>query len=299
MTLSNKADHKRLPKPQLARFSSATTGYVPPKTDSERILHAALCDVLRVDRVSTEHHFFDDLGANSLMMARVCAALRKHQRMANVSMRDIYTNPTIAKLAHHLDSSIQGFVATKPEPFHIPSNLAYYTCGALQAAFYATYTLFGLWALDTGYEWTVAASGALELYARAVLFAAGSFVALTGISILAKWLLIGRFEAGSIPIWSFAYFRFWVVKTMMRTSPAVAFIGTPIYNAYLRLMGAKIGRGVIISSRHGPVCADLLTIGDNTILRKGSGNRSSCESGRMSSAWSHLQVEGRWRPKLV
>src|SRR5205085_1204478 len=54
----------------------------------------------------------------------------------------------------------------------------------------------------------------------------------------------------------------------MRTSPAVAFIGTPIYNAYLRLMGAKIGRGVIISSRHGPVCADLLTIGDNTILRK-------------------------------
>ena len=37
---------------------------------------------------------------------------------------------------------------------------------------------------------------------------------------------------------------------------------------YLRLMGAKIGRGVVISSRHGPVCADLLTIGDNTILRK-------------------------------
>src|SRR3989440_1063761 len=49
MTLSNKADHKRLPKPQLVRFSSATTGYVPPKTDNERILHAALCDVLRVD----------------------------------------------------------------------------------------------------------------------------------------------------------------------------------------------------------------------------------------------------------
>src|SRR5256885_10119763 len=55
---------------------------------------------------------------------------------------------------------------------------------------------------------------------------------------------------------------------MLRTSPAVPFTGTPIYNAYLRLMGEKIGRGVIISSRHGPVCADLLTIGDNTILRK-------------------------------
>src|SRR4051794_10194172 len=139
MTLSNKADHKKLPKPQLQRFSAAQ-GYVPPKTDNERVLHAALAEVLRVDRVSTEHHFFDDLGANSLLMARVCAALRKNPRMANVSMRDIYMNPTIAKLGHHLDSSIEGFVASRQEPFHVPSNLSYYTCGALQALFYAAYS---------------------------------------------------------------------------------------------------------------------------------------------------------------
>src|SRR5262249_11395405 len=94
------------------------------------------------------------------------------------------------------------------------------------------------------------------------------FLVLTAISIIAKWALIGRFKAQSIPLWSFAYFRFWVVKTMMRTSPVTAFVGTPIYNAYLRLMGARIGRNVVISSRHGPVCADMLTIGDNTILRE-------------------------------
>ena len=40
----------------------------------------------------------------------------------------------------------------KREPFHVPSNLAYYTCGALQAAFYAAYALFGLWVLDAGYR---------------------------------------------------------------------------------------------------------------------------------------------------
>ena len=268
MTLSNKADHKRLPKPQLARFSSATGGYVAPKTENERILHSALCEVLRVDRVSTEHHFFDDLGANSLLMARVCATIRKNPRMANVSMRDIYTNPTIARLADHLDKVIGGVVATNPEPFHVPSNFAYYACGAMQAVFYAAYALFGLWVLDTGYEWTVAAPGAVELYVRAVAFAGVSFVALTGISILAKWLLIGQFEEGKIPIWSFAYFRFWVVKSMMRTSPVMAFTGTPIYNAYLRLMGANIGKGAVLSCRYGPVCADLLSIGDNTILRK-------------------------------
>ena len=78
MTLSNKADLKKLPKPQLQRFSAAATGYVPPKTENERIIHAAVAEVLRVERVSTEHHFFDELGANSLLMARVCATIRKN-----------------------------------------------------------------------------------------------------------------------------------------------------------------------------------------------------------------------------
>ena len=269
MTLSNKADHKKLPKPQVPRFSAGTS-YVPPKTDTERTLAAALAKILRVEHVSTGDHVFDDMGANSLLMARFCSVIRKNPGMSGVSMRDIYINPTIAGLASHLDSSLGGFVATKREPFHVPSNFAYYTCGAMQLAFYAVYTLFGLWVLDTGYEWAMAAGSTLGIYARSVVFAAGSFAALTGISIAAKWALIGRFKAQSIPIWSFAFFRFWVVMTMMRTSPATAFAGTPIYNAYLRLMGAKIGRHVVISSRHPPVCADMVSIGDNTILRKDS-----------------------------
>ena len=269
MTLSNKADHKKLPKPQVPRFS-ASTSYVPPKSDTERTLEAALATILRVEHVSTEDHFFDDMGANSLLMARFCAVIRNNPGMSGVSMRDIYTNPTIARLAAHLNASLGGFVAKKREPFHVPSNLDYYTCGALQLAFYAAYALFGLWVLDTGYQWATASQSALEIYARSVVFAAGSFVVLTAISIIAKWVLIGRFTTQSIPIWSLGYFRFWVVKTMMRTSPVIAFTGTPIYNAYLRLMGARIGRNVVISSRHGPVCADLLSIGDNTILRKDS-----------------------------
>jgi non-ribosomal peptide synthetase-like protein len=269
MTLSNKADHKRLPKPQLQRFS-AGQGYVAPKTDNERILHAAVAEVLRLDLVSTEHHFFDDLGANSLTMARVCAAIRKNPRTANVSMRDIYTNPTIAKLADHLDRTIGGCVEAQPEPFHVPSNRAYYICGALQLAFYAAHALFALWVLDAGYQWASGAGSTIELYGRSVAFAAGSFAALTAASIVAKWVLIGRFKAQSIPIWSFGYFRFWVVKTMMRSSPAAAFVGTPIYSLYLRLMGARIGRNTVLHCQHGPICADMVSIGDNTVLRKDS-----------------------------
>ncbi len=268
MTLSNKVDLKRLPKPSAPRFV-ATGDVVAAKTERERILERALADILKLEQVSTEQNFFDDLGANSLVMARFCARIRHVPSVSNVSMRDIYMNPTVAKLAKHLDSAvIEGFIPSKPEAFHVASDLAYYTCGALQLAFYAAYALFGLWVLDAGYEWATAATGALELYARCAAFAAGSFVALTAISIAAKWILIGRFKAQSIPIWSLAYFRFWVVKTMMRTTPVMAFTGTPIYNAYLRLMGAKIGRGAVISCRYGPVCADMISIGENAILRK-------------------------------
>ena len=269
MTLSNKADYKRLPKPQLQRFSAAQE-YVPPKTDRERMLHAALAGVLRTDHISTERHFFDDLGANSLLMARVCAAIRKNPGMSNVSMRDIYMHPTIARLAHHLDSSIDGSVAKKPEPFHVPSSLSYVTCGALQIGFLVAYMLFGLWLFVAGIQWATAADSVVDLYLRSVAFGAGLFVALTAVPVAAKWLLIGRFKAQSIPIWSFAYFRFWVVRTLMRTSPAAAFMGTSLGNAYLRLMGARIGRNVLLASKSAPVCTDLVTIGDNTMVCKGT-----------------------------
>ncbi|MEZ5648909.1 MAG: amino acid adenylation domain-containing protein, partial [Alphaproteobacteria bacterium] len=269
MTLSNKADYKRLPKPQLQGFSDAQE-YVKPKTERERMLHDAVTEVLRVTHVSTEHHFFDDLGANSLLMARVCATIRRNPDMSNVSMRDIYMNPTIARLAHHIESSIDRSVATKSEHFHVPSTLSYVTCGAMQIGFSAVYLLFGLWILVASFQWAIAPESAVEIYARSVALGTGLFVLLTFIPIAAKWLLIGRFKAQSIPIWSFAYFRFWVVRTLMRTSPLAAFMGTPLYHVYLRLMGAKIGRNVIISCRCPPVCTDLVTIGDNTIVRKDS-----------------------------
>ena len=50
----------------------------------------------------------------------------------------------------------------------------------------------------------------------------------------------------------------------------MARLGGPIYNLYLRLLGAKIGRNTVIQSALGPVCTDLISIGSNTILRKDS-----------------------------
>ena len=78
-------------------------------------------------------------------------------------MRDVYTYPTIAQLADRLEGAAGETVAAEHEPFHTPSTLSYVTCGAMQAAFYAAYALFGLWVLDTGWEWATAASSHVRL----------------------------------------------------------------------------------------------------------------------------------------
>ena len=71
--------------------------------------------------------------------------------------------------------------------------------------------------------------------------------ATTALAVAAKWAADRPRPAGAIPLWSFAYFRFWAAKLIVRSAPANAFAGTPLFNAYLRLLGAKIGRNAVIA----------------------------------------------------
>src|SRR5216684_6535243 len=68
-------------------------------TSAERTFAEILADVLRVDRLSVESHFFDELGADSLVMAKSCARVRKQGDLPSVAMKDIYQHPTIRSLA--------------------------------------------------------------------------------------------------------------------------------------------------------------------------------------------------------
>src|ERR1044071_9742891 len=69
------------------------------KTRAERTFAEILADVVRVDHLSVEDHFFEELGADSLTMAKFCARVRKRGDLPSKSMRDIYAHPTIRSLA--------------------------------------------------------------------------------------------------------------------------------------------------------------------------------------------------------
>lgn len=265
--------------------SLAGTLTAEPATTAEGILAEMLAGVMKTEQVPVDSHFFDDLGADSLVMAKFCARVRKREGLPRVSMKDIYAHPTIRSLAESLgiaeaEAEVNlDAIATLIQPRDPmlvraaapASTRQYLMCGALQFLFFLCYAwavaLIGAWA----YEWISAAKGYEDLYLRSVVFGGAGFIILCTIPILAKWVLIGRWKAQQIRIWSLGYFRFWVVKTLVRSNPlAFVAVGSPLYVWYLRALGAKVGRGTVIFSRHVPVCADLLTIGPDTVIRKES-----------------------------
>src|SRR6266404_4959709 len=228
-------------------------------TRSERTFAEILADVVGVDPLSVDSNFFDELGADSLVMAKFCARVRKRGDMPSVSMKDIYRHPTIRSLAAAL-------AEVAPRPAKPPVSAAieaptptstreYVLCGALQALFFLAYCYVAVLAIAEGYAWVSAALSVAQIYLRLVLLNIAAFLVLCAVPIAAKWVLVGRWKAQQIRIWSLAYVRFWIVKTLIRSSPAARlFIGTPLYSLYLRALGAKIGRGVVILSRRVPVC---------------------------------------------
>ncbi|MFD3698883.1 Pls/PosA family non-ribosomal peptide synthetase [Streptomyces sp. NPDC058646] len=284
-----------------------------PAAETARLLAEVLAEVTGVDHVPGDSNFFDELGADSMVMAGFCARVRKRADLLPVSMKDVYRHPTINSLASALTDAAPGTPAsphaappasTPTAPAPVPTGPAsaaalltgpsahraavpepaptaaagrtaaragtgqYLLCGTLQFLAFLGYTYLAALTMVRGFEWVSDGTGVLDVYLRSVLAGSGAFAGLCIVPIVAKWTLIGRFTPREFPVWSLSYVRWWLVKTLIRTSPVRLFTGSPLYVAYLRALGAKIGSNVAIFSTHIPVCTDLLTIGDGTVIRK-------------------------------
>src|SRR5439155_22250840 len=128
----------------------------------ETVFAELLAEVLHVDRVSVDSHFFDELGADSLVMAHFCARVRKRGDLPSVSIRDVYAHPTIRSLAAALeDVAPASAKRADAGALRLPtptSTREYVLCGALQVLFYLGYSYLGVLAGIEGYQWLVAGS---------------------------------------------------------------------------------------------------------------------------------------------
>ncbi|GAA3041001.1 hypothetical protein GCM10010464_00730 [Pseudonocardia yunnanensis] len=272
---------KPSPRPRVsADLGSPTTG---PPISTEHALLDILKGVVGVEQAAVDSDFFHDLGADSMVMARFCARVRKRPDLPTVTIKDVYTNPTIRSLTAAVESTSPAALAA-PAPEEAPAEPAarrragtpmYVLCGVIQLLVFVVYLAFTEAAAQVGDDWISAAPNVVELFLRAAVYGDVAVLAMCILPIIAKWVLIGRWKAQEFPVWSLAYVRFWLVKTLTRSNPLVLFVGgrsrttatSPVINFYLRALGAKIGPGVAIYTRTLPVCTDLLTIGAGTVIR--------------------------------
>ncbi|MFI2642294.1 Pls/PosA family non-ribosomal peptide synthetase [Streptomyces sp. NPDC018610] len=251
----------------------------PAAADTERELAGILAEVVHAEHVPPDSHFFTELGANSLVMAQFCARVRKHPGLPSVSMKDVYRHPTLRDLTAALTEAppappagrtpaTTGAPAAEPAPAVPPGAARHVLCGTAQALVFLCYSLVLGMSTAWAYEWVAAGSGLADVYVRSFLCGSAGFLTVCAFPVAVKWILVGRWKPGEFAIWSPAYLRFWIVKTLLHANPMILFVGNPLYVMYLRALGARIGKDVTILSRTVPVCTDLLTVGAGTVIRK-------------------------------
>jgi nonribosomal peptide synthetase DhbF len=97
---NGKVDRRVLPAPPSAK-DRQDGNRVMPRTPTEQVIADTFGKVLDVDRVGADDSFFD-LGGNSLMANRVVQRLND-QLGAEITIRQLYTTPSVADLARALD----------------------------------------------------------------------------------------------------------------------------------------------------------------------------------------------------
>jgi len=269
MTTSGKIDRQKLPEPQTP-FANERRTRVEPRTEPERTVLEIWQEVLKRDNISLRDDFFLDLDGHSLLAAAAVSKLRQKPGFERLSVGDLYARPTAGALAQLIgESAEQPSEKTKP-PFFKVSNLSYRACAAGQAlgivliaGIYAwqwlgVYLTYGYLAVE---DWPVHRALWVAFWVLCSITPATMIL-----SILLKWLLLGRIRAGRYPLWGWYYWRFWFVRSVVRTAPVHYLDGTPLLNLYYRLMGARIGRNVAFVGVHNLATFDLLTVGEGSSI---------------------------------
>ncbi len=276
MLTSGKTDRAKLPRP-LSPLLRASGDIVEPVGEKETAISEVWKKIFSLPKVSVEDDFFLDLGGHSLVAAQMVTLLRKEIH-AEVTVRDAYRFPTIRKLAEHLNSltapEAEENVIREPR---ITSRMVFESLSRWSRGITAMsqavslyflvglvlVPLLGVFLLGANYYYGVISLTKAVVLALAIFW--GTWPAMLALAIASKWILIGKYKETKIPLWGFAYFRWWLAARLQAFSGASAFVGTPLMPLYFRAMGAKVGRNVTLDTA---ACFtwDLIAIGDNTSI---------------------------------
>ncbi len=125
LTANGKLDYRKLPE----NNEVVKTGYVAPANEKEKMIAKLYEELLSVNEVGAEDHFFE-MGGHSLKATLLCNQLEA-QFGVSVSVSDIFTNPTVRQLAEFIDRGIEDINVLVPAP-----EKEYYEASSAQKRIY-------------------------------------------------------------------------------------------------------------------------------------------------------------------
>ncbi|WP_410492205.1 Pls/PosA family non-ribosomal peptide synthetase [Bosea sp. 685] len=264
--VSGKVDRKMLKAAPLTAPSAAGE-QEPPRNATEAALLDAAKRVLGAASLPLDADFFMDLGGHSLLAARFISIVRETPAYAGITLQDVYGARTLRGMAALLDG--RGIAEVEDLSFTPPPLLRRFLCGLAQAAVLPV--IIGLSTAQwLGIFVTYMIMSGEDLSLLGQIFALlGVYVAITIvtglIAIALKWIVLGRTKPGVYPLWGVYYFRWWFAARVAGLVHIKWLQGTPVMRFYWRLLGAKVGRDVIISDYEAGAI-DLIEIGEGTAL---------------------------------
>jgi non-ribosomal peptide synthetase-like protein len=262
--VSGKVDRRMLKAAPLTA-PSAQGEQEPPRNATEAALLDAAKRVLGASSLPLEADFFVDLGGHSLLAARFISIVRENPAYAGITLQDVYGARTLRGMAALLDG--RGIAEAQDLSFTPPPFLRRFLCGLAQAV--ALPVIIGLSTAQwLGIFVTYMLLSGEDLPLVGQIFALlGVYVAITVvtglIAIALKWIVLGRTKPGVYPLWGVYYFRWWFAARVAGLVHIKWLQGSPVMRVYWRLLGAKVGRDVIISDYEAGAI-DLIEIGDGT-----------------------------------
>lgn len=266
---SGKVDRKALKRAPLTSPLLDTEAQEEPRSDTEATLLDAARRVLPPGAIPFDADFFTDLGGHSLLAARFVSVVRETGRLASITLQDLYAQRTLRALAAHLDEKTWGQDAPRDLSFAPPPLLRRFLCGLAQAAalpFILAFVTSQWLGVFVSYMLLTSPDASIIEEAVALL---GVYmcinIATVAVSILGKWLVIGRTRPGRYPLWGVYYYRWWLAQRLVGLTHAKWFQASPLMRLYLSALGARIGADAIIGELDcGAI--DLVSIGEGASL---------------------------------
>jgi non-ribosomal peptide synthetase-like protein len=266
---SGKVDRKALKRAPLTAPLLDTEAQEEPRTETESKLLDAARRVLPPGAIPFDADFFTDLGGHSLLAARFVSVVRETERLASITLQDLYAQRTLRALAAHLDEKTWVREGPRDLSFTPPPRRRRFLCGLAQVAalpFILAFVTSQWLGVFVSYMLLTSPDASIIEEAVALL---GIYmcinIATVAVSILGKWLVIGRTKPGRYPLWGVYYYRWWLAQRLIGLTHAKWFQASPLMRLYLSALGARIGADAIIGEvDFGAI--DLVRIGEGASL---------------------------------